>query len=507
MSSRKLALLKPLAPLFALAAIGILVGGYILSQQTSFRAPSWLPWVGEGVYVVNAQFSAAQAVVPSQGQPVNVAGIRVGLVGDVTLKDGRAVIRMDLDEPRKTTVHRDARITLRPRTPLKDMYLALDPGTPAAGAIPEGGTLPVAQTQPDVSGDELLNSLDRDTRASLQLLLQAAGTGFGANADGQPDPNQVKALRSAFKQFAPLAKDTRTVNEAVLDRREALSSAVHSLSQIGTELGSVDQLLAGWVTHSDQALTVFADQADDLRAALDAFPGALRETSAALAASEDLSTQTQRATRGLSGFATGLAPALQSLRTLARETLPTVRDDIRPSAREIGPSVARLRAGSTALPTTLPALQDTAGVLRRFLQALSAEPGGKGDSYLFWSAWLAHNASSATGLQDAHGPIGRTLPLFTCPQLEALAQIEGSNPTLGALIQLSNLPDRFAVCPNQTPLFGSPTGTSGASGASGATGSAIPDPAGPPVETAPSETAPPEGPTGQTSATTREATS
>lgn len=495
---------RPLLALLSLAVVGVLVGGYILSQQTSFRAPSWLPWVGEDVYVVNAQFSAAQAVVPSQGQPVNVAGVRIGLVGDVTLKDGRAVIAMDL-EPKYSAVYRDARITLRPRTPLKDMYLALDPGTPQAGKVPEGGTIPVAQTEPDVSADELLNGLDRDTRASLQMLLQAAGTGFGTNSDGQPDPTQVAALRSALQQFSPLAKDTRAVNEAVVARREALSSAVHSLSQIGTELGGVDQLLSGWVSHSDRALTVLSDHGDDLRAALDAFPGALRQTSVALSASEELSTQTARATRGLSGFATGLAPALTSLRALAQQTLPTVRDDLRPAFREIGPSVQRLRIGAAALPRTLPALSDSAGVLRRFLQALSNEPGGKGDSYLFWSAWLAHNASSATGLQDANGPIGRTLPLLTCPQLEALAQVEAGNETLGALIKLSNLPDRFKLCPNQTAtVIPGVGGVTGASGASGATGEATPA-AGTPTDTDPDAATPPPADT-TTTASARVAT-
>ncbi len=462
--------IRPLALLFGLAAVGLVVGGYILSQQTSFKLPGWLPLVGEEVYAVNAEFSAANAVVPSQGQPVNIAGVRVGLVGAVTLKDGRAVIRMDI-EPKRGPVYRDARITLRPRTPLKDMYLALEPGSRRSGAIPEGGTLPVARTTPDVSADELLSGLDRDSRAALQMLLQAAGTAFGTNADGRPDPRQVASLRTALQQFSPLAKDTRAVNEAVVDRREALASAVHSLSQIGTELGEVDELLASWVSNSDRALAVLSDNGDALRDALDAFPGALRETSSALAASEELSVQTTRATRGLSGFATSLAPALQSLRTLARGTLPTVRDDLRPAVREIGPSVARLRTGAAALPRTLPPLAETTGVLRRFLQALSAEPD-KGDSYLFWSAWLAHNGASAVGLQDAHGPIGRTLPLLTCPQLEALAQVEAGNDTLGALIKLTNLPDRFKLCANQTPLLGATgsTGTTGASGSTGATG-------------------------------------
>ena len=38
-------------------------------------------------------------------------------------------------------IYRNATVLLRPRTPLKDMYLAVDPGTRQTGAVPNGGTL------------------------------------------------------------------------------------------------------------------------------------------------------------------------------------------------------------------------------------------------------------------------------------------------------------------------------------------------------------------------------
>ena len=46
---------------------------------------------------------------------------------------------MDIDK-RYAPIYRNATVLLRPRTPLKDMYLALDPGTRSAGAIPNGGS-------------------------------------------------------------------------------------------------------------------------------------------------------------------------------------------------------------------------------------------------------------------------------------------------------------------------------------------------------------------------------
>ncbi len=72
----------------------------------------------------------AQGVTPGQGQTVRVAGMRVGDVGKVELHEGRARVRMDLDREHDDLVRRDATVLLRPRTGLKDMFLALDPGTP-----------------------------------------------------------------------------------------------------------------------------------------------------------------------------------------------------------------------------------------------------------------------------------------------------------------------------------------------------------------------------------------
>ncbi len=105
-----------------------------------------------------------------QGQSVDVAGVQVGQVGGVSLKDGRAVVTMNI-YTKYRPIYRNATVLLRPRTPLKDMYLELDPGTPAPARYPTGGMLPVASTSPDVNVEEILSTLDADTRNYLLLLL------------------------------------------------------------------------------------------------------------------------------------------------------------------------------------------------------------------------------------------------------------------------------------------------------------------------------------------------
>ena len=106
---------------------------------------------------------------------------------------------------------------LRPKTGLKDMYLALDPGTPSAGELPEGGRVQVANTLPDVNSDEFLAQLDADTRAYLQILLNAGGTAFDDKATGADKRYQQTAaqdLRETFKRFEPTRARRRADHRA-----------------------------------------------------------------------------------------------------------------------------------------------------------------------------------------------------------------------------------------------------------------------------------------------------
>ncbi len=87
---------------------------------------------------------------------------------------------------------------LRPKTQLQDITVEVDPGTPAAGRLKSGATIPISQTSPNVNLDEFLSSLDADTRNYVQLLLAGAAQGLHGNS---------RNLAAAFKRFSPFARD------------------------------------------------------------------------------------------------------------------------------------------------------------------------------------------------------------------------------------------------------------------------------------------------------------
>ena len=105
---------------------------FILGKQR-LTLPAWVPLVGKDFFVLKADMSTAQAVTPGQGQTVNIAGVEVGEISNVELKDGKAVITMKM-QPKYSRVYRNATVLLRPKTGLKDMVAELEPGTaPRAG--------------------------------------------------------------------------------------------------------------------------------------------------------------------------------------------------------------------------------------------------------------------------------------------------------------------------------------------------------------------------------------
>ena len=80
--------------------------GYILSNQR-FYLPAWVPGIGSDFYTVEAEFETGQAVVPGQGQTVNIAGVKVGDIGEVELEDGVAVVELNIQDKYKP-IYRDA---------------------------------------------------------------------------------------------------------------------------------------------------------------------------------------------------------------------------------------------------------------------------------------------------------------------------------------------------------------------------------------------------------------
>ena len=448
--------IKKQAPVFVailvLFVTSLGIAGYILSNQR-FYLPAWVPVLGTDFYTVKAELPTGQAVVPGQGQTVNIAGVKIGEVGSVTLDDGKAVVQMQIKDEYRP-IYRDASVLLRPKSGLKDMYLALDPGTPSAGKLPEGGRVSVANTLPDVNTDEFLAELDSDTRAYVQILLNAGGTAFDdqiTGADNTYSQSAAQDLRETFKRFEPTARDGKRITRLLIARRQNLRRVIHNFQELSTSLGQRDRQLASLVDSANTNFRALASQQDALREAIRLFPGTLDQTEQTLTKTSALAAQLGPALERLRPFARELAPALEKTQPFFRETTPIIRDQIRPFARDVQPTVRDLRSATNDLAVVTPRLARSFGVLNRFFNELAYDPPGSRKSFNFWAAWGAHAGATLFNLQDAHGPIRRGLVLVNCNGYDVLEQVILGNPQLGLLTTLLRLPPEKEACPNNVP--------------------------------------------------------
>ena len=121
------------------------------------------------------------------------------------------------------------------------MVLEVDPGS-ATEEIDDGATIPLASTQPNVNPDEVLATLDGDTRGFLTLLLADGAKGLGGKG---------LELSSALRRFEPTTRDIAEITGALAVRRENIRNSIHNFRLLAEELGNKDQTLTDFIDSSD----------------------------------------------------------------------------------------------------------------------------------------------------------------------------------------------------------------------------------------------------------------
>ena len=400
--------------IFAFMALAATVAIYI-ARQERLR----FPW--EHVMHVSADFSSGQAVTPGQGQQVTIAGVKIGEIGKVELKDGRARIRMDIDPDQSGPLYRNLKLLLRPKTGLNDMSIQVDPGTPDAGRIHDGDVVPEFATQPNVNPDEVFAGLDADSRRYLAITANAGGQGFdGRGVD----------LRRMIQAGYPTLRDASVLTKALADRRAKVKRLVSNLQRLSHATASKDGELAQLVKSTSQVVSTIGSREDEVGAAIERLPGALGATRDALTQSKALANELRPAAQTLRPMAHDLGPALVAARPLLRDATPVVRDHLRPLVREAAPLVRDLRPSVASVNKSLPPLIDTGKDANYIANELLYNPPGPEEGYGFWAAWFFHNADSILSIEDAHGAAWRGLVVVGCSSLPAVAK---ATPALAPL--------------------------------------------------------------------------
>jgi phospholipid/cholesterol/gamma-HCH transport system substrate-binding protein len=421
------------AAILVLLVLAVVVSGYVLSHQ-GLR----FPLIQSAPFTDYVVLQTGQAVTPGQGQSVRVSGVQVGTIGNIQLQDGRARVAMDILPQYRKLIHTDATALLRPRTGLDDMFIELDPGTKPAPVAKQGFTIPMANTLPDVTPDEVLAELDSDTRAYLDQLINGAGVGL---------KNRGDELAQVFERFEPTHRDLARVNSAVAVRGRDLQQLVNSLARLNTALAAKQHQIVQLIDSSSVVFHAFASENANVSKAVALLPGTLRQTTITLQKVQTFAQQLGPAAQSLLPAARALPAANAALKALAIPSTPIIKNQVRPFVIAARPVVRALRPSAVELAKATPNLNTSFRVINDFVNMLGYNPGNQMHGYLWWLAWVDHNARSLFSNQDANGDFRN---LFLQTSCASAAQILNSNPLEAVILNLTPIVETAGLCPKQS---------------------------------------------------------
>jgi phospholipid/cholesterol/gamma-HCH transport system substrate-binding protein len=435
--------LSDFAAIIGLSVIALAVAVYVLhNERLRF------PIIQKAPFHLKAEFTTAQAVTPGQGQTIRVSGVRIGDIAKTQLKDGHAIITFDVDPKYSHLVHTDATALLRPKTGLKDMFVALDPGSNSAPVAKENWTIPISNTLPDINPDEVYSFLDADTRDYLKLLINGAGEGLQGRGND---------LQDVFRRFEPTHRDLARVTSAVAVRHANLKRLINRLNLLNTSLAGKSDQLAQLVDTSAAVFRAFASEDKNISFAVQELPGALRQTTQTLNKVDSYAQVLGSATERLRPAVRSLDVANHAIIPYARASTPIFKNQIRPFVRAAQPLVRQLKPAADDLAKGTPSLTRTFTVINHLFNMVGFNPNGKegpdvasrDEGFLFWLAWLNHDGGALFSSSDANGPFRPVTFASDCSVLKQIANENGGNE-LYSLVFSKPVFDA-GVCPSNPP--------------------------------------------------------
>jgi phospholipid/cholesterol/gamma-HCH transport system substrate-binding protein len=433
--------LRDFVAILVLLVLSVVVAGYILNHERL-----QFPFIQASPYTLNAEFSTGQALTPGQGQEVTISGVQIGQVGNVTLKNGVADVALQIQPQYQHLIHTDATALTRPRTGLQDMFIEIDPGSKSAPVAKPGYTIPVSNTNPEVNVDEILSSLDGDTRSYLDLLVNGAGQGLAGKGGDE--------LAQVLERFEPTHRDLARVNGAIAVRGRDLQQLVNSLQRLNTSLSTQQHQIVSLVDASNTVFGDFASQDGNISRAIADLPGTLQQTTQTLAKVQSFATLLGPTARNLLPAAKSLPAANAALSALAKPSAPIVQHQIRPFVVAARPLVRNLRPAAINLAKATPNLTKTFTVINHLANMLGYNPGNTEHGYLWWLAWLDHNVRTLFSVQDANGDFRPLFLQASCATYTQLInslnlQSTGLGSEMESLLNVTPILTDAGLCPTQ----------------------------------------------------------
>jgi phospholipid/cholesterol/gamma-HCH transport system substrate-binding protein len=128
----------------AFVLVGIVCLGYLSIKLGKLEV------IGGDLYEVDAQFNTASGLKP--GATVEIAGVEVGRVKSIVLKDDRAMVKLGINQ--ETKLYTDTIASIKTRGIIGEKFLALSPG--GGGEALKAGDL-IRDTESGLDLEELVS--------------------------------------------------------------------------------------------------------------------------------------------------------------------------------------------------------------------------------------------------------------------------------------------------------------------------------------------------------------
>ncbi len=374
-------------------------------------------------FTIHAMFESANGL--QSGSLVRIAGVNVGTVDSVSPVPGckagtdqqktcqAAEVTMTISKD-GLPLHANATFWIRPRIFLEgNFFVDVRPGSPSSPIVSTNHTFPISQGTEPVQLDQVLTSLQSDTRSNLQILLKQYGS-----AVKQAGPS----YNASIPYWLPAYKYTSIVTHDALGiRPDDLSTWINNMGTVAGAIDAHPQNLKSLITDFNSTAGTFARQnvalqntvsqlPRTLAAAIPAFdalnrafpplrtlartliPG-VRSTGPTVDASLPFITQLRLLVQPseLRGLTSDLSVTVPALAHLTTATIPLMRNSVRP----VSSCVANVIYPWSQLTLNDPSFNASNGfpAHKVFVEAVDFLPGLAGESRVF----------------DANGPYIRVL--------------------------------------------------------------------------------------------------
>jgi phospholipid/cholesterol/gamma-HCH transport system substrate-binding protein len=220
--------------------LGLIVLGYMTLRVEKFKLKG-----AEG-YEIAALFDSVSGLL--KGSPIQIAGIEVGRVKDISLTGNQAKVTMTIRKG--IPIFSDARASLKTQGVLGDKYVEIYPGSEKTSRLASGGV--IRDTLTPVELDHLLAKAQPvvdDIRSVTKTLSEVLGSETGKNDLKGTFSNISKATDDIRNITQRLTRGEGTIGKLVRDdtlykdMRITMTGLKESMTQINEGKGTLGKLI------------------------------------------------------------------------------------------------------------------------------------------------------------------------------------------------------------------------------------------------------------------------